>query len=125
LSKLRLFFAALMVAALAVGATAAFAGTKTVKIGDDWFVKSDQTKTPVVKISKGSKAKFKWTGSDTHNVTLKSAPSGVTKSKFTFGDRSTGSKTTPKFTKPGTYKFVCTIHEEEGQKLTIKVKKPA
>jgi plastocyanin len=120
-----MFSAAVVAASLAVGANAAFAGTKSVKIGDDWFVKSDQTTTPVVKISKNSKVKFTWSGVDTHNVTLKSAPSGVTKSKFTFDDRSTGTKTTPKFSKPGTYKFVCTIHEVDGQKLTVKVKKPS
>jgi plastocyanin len=124
LSKLRLFLAAIVAASLAVGATAALAGTKTVKIGDDWFVSSTKS-NPSVTISKGSKVKFKWTGEDTHNVTLKSAPSGVTKSKFKIDDRSSGSKSTPTFTRAGTYKFVCTIHEAEGQKVTVKVKKPS
>jgi plastocyanin len=121
LSKLRLMLAAVVVASLAVGSTAAIAGTKTIKIGDNWFVSSTSS-NPAVKISKGSKVKWTWTGFEDHNVRLKSAPSGVKKSRFTISERSGGSKTSPRFTKSGTYRFICEIHDYDNQKVTVKVK---
>ena len=121
MSKLRLITAALMAASLAVGTTVAFAGTKTIKIGDNWFVSPTKNNT-TVKISKNSRIKWKWSGSDEHNVRLKSAPSGVTKSKFTISERSTGTKRTSKLTKPGLYKFICSIHDYDNQIVKVRVK---
>jgi plastocyanin len=128
LSKLRLITAALLAASLAVGTSIAFAGTKTVKIGDNWF-KKDTESTQTVKINVGSRIKWKWVGSDEHDVRLHSAPSGVKKSNFKAGERSEGTKRTRKFTVPGTYKFYCSIHDDkwgeggyDAQRLTVKVK---
>ncbi len=121
MSKLRLITAALVVALLAVGTTVAYAGTKTIKIGDNWFVSPTKNNT-TVKISEGSRIKWKWSGFDEHNVRLKSAPSGVKKSKFKISERSTGTRTTSKLTKPGLYKFICSIHDYDNQVVKVRVK---
>jgi plastocyanin len=123
LSKLRLISAVLVAASLAVGTTAAFAGTKTIKIGDNWFISSSKNGT-TVKVSKNAKIKWDFTGDEAHEVKLKSAPDGVTKSKFKVSERTSGTKTSPKLTRVGTYKFYCPIHDYDSQKVTVKVKAP-
>lgn len=121
MSKLRMIVAALMAASLAVGVSTAFAGTKTIKIGDNWFVSASKNDTTVT-VTKGSRIKWKFTGDEGHEVRLKSAPSGIKKSKFKVGERSSGSRSSPELTKPGTYKFYCPIHDYDNQKITVKVK---
>jgi plastocyanin len=95
-----------LVAVLAAGVMARTTKPKVVQVKDDFY-------SPVkVKIKKGHKVKWQWGDDfDTHNVTLKTAPTGVKKSKFR--SQTTGSPTyhfTRKFTKPGKYHFYCTIH---------------
>jgi plastocyanin len=120
LSKLRLMSAAVVAASLAVGSTAAFAASKTIKIGDNWFVSSSKNAT-TVKVAKGAKITWKFTGEEGHEVRLKSAPAGVKKGTFKVGERTSGTKTSPKLTKVGTYKFYCPIHEYDNQRITVKV----
>src|SRR3954469_12904257 len=57
----------------AVAAIPAFAGTKSVKVGDNYFVRDGGR--PTVTISKGSTLKFVWRGHDPHNVLKKKGPS--------------------------------------------------
>ena len=78
--------------ALAVAAIPAFAATKTVKVDDNFF--SPKT----LRLSKGDKIKFVWTGSAPHNV--KGAGINI-------GTRKSGTRTVT-VRKAGT--FVCTIH---------------
>jgi plastocyanin len=106
--------AALAVTAIAGGAAIpAFAGTKSVKIGDNYFVRPANNAT--VTISKGSSLKFLWRGSAPHNVKKASGPGAAFHSPV----RTSGSYT-HRFTRGGTYKLVCTIHS--GMKLTVKVR---
>lgn len=86
------------------------APTKTIKLGDNFFSPSTAT------VAAGTVVTFKWTGSNTHNVTVVSGPQ-----KFTSPNQSGGTYART-FTKPGTYNIVCTFHP--GMKLTLKVKKP-
>jgi plastocyanin len=93
-------------------AVPALAGTKTVKVGDDWFG-ADGTR-PTVTINKGSSIKWKWVGDAAHNVFVVSGPvkfHSKTKAKGTY---------THKFGKKGTYSIVCTIHT--GMTMKVKVK---
>jgi plastocyanin len=106
--------AALAVTAIAGGAAIpAFAGTKSVKIGDNYFVRPANNAT--VTISKGSSLKFLWRGSAPHNVKKASGPGAAFHSTV----RTSGSYT-HKFTRGGTYKLVCTIHA--NMKLIVKVR---
>jgi len=102
------------VTVIAAGAAIpAFAGTKSVKIGDNYFVRPANNAT--VTISKGSSLKFLWRGHAPHNVVKRRGPGGSFKSPV----RTSGSWA-HKFTRGGTYKLVCTIHS--GMKLTVKVR---
>ena len=88
------------------------AKSTTITVGDNFYSPTAKT------ISKGSRAKFKWTGSNRHNVRLKKGPGKKFKSKTT---RSNGVNFTRKFKKRGTYKIFCSIHPDQ-MNLTLKVK---
>jgi plastocyanin len=98
----------------AATAIPALAATKSVKVGDNYFVRSANNAT--VTISKGSSLKFVWRGSAPHNVVKRSGPGGAFRSPV----KIRGGSWTHKFTRGGTYKLVCTIHS--GMKLTVKVR---
>ena len=107
--------AALTVTVIAAAAAIpAFAGTKSVKIGDNYFVRPANNAT--VTISKGSSLKFVWRGNAAHNVVKRRGPGA----SFNSGVKTHGKTWTHKFTRGGTYKLVCTIHN--GMKLTVKVR---
>jgi plastocyanin len=106
------------VVALLVSATPAFGGAKkTVKVGDNFYTPRTLT------VSKGTTVTWKWPGfdeaGDVHDVKLKSGPKGV--KKFQSEAASTDYAYKRKLTVAGTYKLVCTLHEEMTQ--TIKVRK--
>ena len=104
--------AVIVAATAAVFAIPALAATKTVKVGDNFFVRSSNNAT--VSVRRGTTVVWKWTGSAPHNVTVTSGPKKFhsrTQTKGTF-------KATP-HTK-GTYRIVCTIHA--GMKMTLKVR---
>ena len=69
-----------------------------------------------VTISKGSSLKFVWRGNAAHNVVKRRGPGA----SFNSGVKTHGKTWTHKFTRGGTYKLVCTIHN--GMKLTVKVR---
>jgi plastocyanin len=101
----------LLAALAAVGVTAAIAvpamgaGT-SVKVGDDFF------KAKTVRIKKGTTVTWKWVGSDSHNVVGKNFRSKL-QNKGTYKH---------KFSKKGTYRYVCTLHEGKGMKGTLIVR---
>jgi plastocyanin len=105
------------VIALSCAAPAFGAAKKTVKVGDNYFTPKTLT------VSKGTTVTWKWPGfdeaGDVHDVKLKSGPKGV--KKFQSEAASTDYSFKRKLTVPGTYKLVCTLHEE--MKMTIKVRK--
>jgi len=87
--------------------------TKTIKLADNYF-------TPVdVKVAKGTTIKWKWPSDpiDVHDVKLKKGPSGV--KKFHSEPASSGYVFKKTLKVKGTYKIICTLHEEMVQ--TIKV----
>lgn len=107
---------ALLAVAVAAAALAvpALAGTRTVKIGDNWYVARHGSHA--VTISHGTVVKWVWTGKVSHNVYQLSGPKGThfhspAKVHGFFKRR---------FAKRGTYQIVCTIHP--GMDMTIHVK---
>ena len=100
----------LAVAALSVGlvlSSVAFGATK--KVGVKGLTFSPKTIT----VKKGTTVKWSWkTGGVPHNVVGKGFKS-KTAATVTFKK---------KFTKKGTYRYVCTIHKAQGMKGTVKVK---
>jgi plastocyanin len=100
----------------AAPAVAAAAGKKTVKVGDNFFAPKTLT------VSRGTTVTWKWPGfdqaGDVHDVALKSGPKGV--KKFHSEAAATDYSFKRKLTVAGSYKIVCTLHEE--MRMTIRVK---
>jgi plastocyanin len=97
----------------AVGTSAIARPQKSVKVGDDYFVRDSGS--PKITVKKGTKVTFRWKGSSLHNVHVVSGPR-----KFTADYRRKGSFSKV-LSRKGTYKIVCDIHQPD-MKLTIKVK---
>jgi plastocyanin len=108
----KLIAAALAVAVAGMLAATAVAATKTVKVGDIYFVKPGKPRT--VTVSKGTTVKWRWVGKLPHNVTVTQGPV-----KFKSSTKTSGSYS-KKLTKKGTYKLMCTVHGAK-QSMTLKV----
>jgi plastocyanin len=106
----RTVVAALVLVLVAVTATAALAATKSVGVSKSGAKYKFTTAT--LRIKKGDTVKWSWSGSVPHNV---KGPGFASK----IGTKVTFSR---KFTKAGTYKVVCTIHQALGQRMTVVVK---
>ena len=106
-----------VVALLVSAAPAVGASKKTVKVGDNFYTPKTLT------VSKGTTVTWKWPGfdeaGDVHDVKLKSGPKGV--KKFQSESASTDYSFKRRLTVAGTYRLVCTLHEEMTQ--TIKVRR--
>lgn len=99
---------------LGVGVPAALAATKSIKVGDDYFVRSKGV--PTVTVKKGTTVKWKWVGGAPHNVTVSKGPV-----KFHSKTQVSGSYS-KKLTKKGTYRIFCTIHGAANQSMVLKVR---
>jgi plastocyanin len=102
----------LVVALCAVLASQALAAGRTVKLGDDFFVR--KSGTPTVTVKKGTKVTWKWTGKDMHDVAVSSGPAKFASNFKTHGTYS------KRLTKTGTYTIFCSIHQPE-MKMKLKV----
>jgi len=106
-----------LLAALAVlvtGATLALpalAATKSIKVGDDCFIKKGGG---TVTVKKGTMVKWTFTGKDKHTVVGSGSGSFINSGRPT----SSGAYSVKAKTK-GTFKIICTIHG--GQSMTLKV----
>jgi plastocyanin len=69
-----------------------------------------------------SRINWVWTdeSADVHDVKLVSAPKGV--KRFQTEPGSAGYTYSKTLTKPGVYKFICTLHEEDNMRMTITVR---
>jgi plastocyanin len=120
---------AVAVAAVSLlGATAAPLGAKQkqqpkpkkVTVADFFFGPTRVT------IKKGGKVKWVWSplNANPHDVHLKQGPKRL-KKRGTYSTRTTavtGARFVKAFPRPGTYRFICTIHPTE-MKMTVVVKK--
>jgi plastocyanin len=100
--------------ALAAGTT----GTRrTIGVHDNYYAPSKVT------VKLGTTIRWLWEddATDVHDVKLTSAPKGVR--KFASEPLAIGDTFSRKLTRPGTYKIICTFHEEE-MRMTITVKRP-
>jgi plastocyanin len=73
MTRLRLVLAIALATGLALAALSGVAGARastTIKVDDNFFAPSSKT------VSKGTKVKFKWVGSNQHNVVKSSGPGG-------------------------------------------------
>ena len=105
---------ALTAAVLAVAAATALAATKSVTVGDNYFVRSSGV--PTVTVKKNDYVKWIWRGDSSHNVVVTKGPV-----KFNSPVKTSGSYR-KKMTRKGTYTIVCTIHGKADQSMKLVVK---
>jgi plastocyanin len=110
----KLIVLALVAGCLGVLASVAMAATKSVKVGDDYYVRPQGV--PKITVNKGTKVKWRFGTGTPHTVTVKSGPV-----KFSSGVHSSGSYS-KKLTKRGTYVIYCTIHGFSDQRMKLVVK---
>ena len=107
----KLLVAVLIASASAVLAVPALAATRSVKVGDDFFVRKGSV--PTVTVKKGTKVAWRWAGRDMHNVAVTKGPQRFRSSYKSSG---TYSKT---LRRTGTYTIVCSIHQPD---MTMKLR---
>ena len=111
--RFRSLLALAFVAALACAVPAIAAHSRTVKVGDFFFVK-DINHTPTVHVAKGTLVKWKFVGVEDHNVHVIKGPAKFHSRNMDHGIYQ------HKVTKPGTYLIECTLH---GFKMRLVVAK--
>ena len=106
----------LLIAAAVSGLVAApaFAASKTVRVGDNWFIDSNGG---TVTVNKGTKVIWKNVGGSPHDVKVKKGPARFSSSTLFKGD--TFAK---RMRKRGTYRIICTIHGGDDQSMRLVVK---
>jgi plastocyanin len=115
--KLTLLIAALaaLFASVLVIAPISAAGekSKTVRVMDNFFDARSTT------IAAGGKVTFVWKGTNRHNVRFTKVPAGTSKKGAKSRRKGDWSR---RFSKPGLYRYVCTLFD--GMRGTITVKPP-
>jgi plastocyanin len=103
--------------ALLSAAPALAASKKTIEVADNYYAPTTVT------VARGTTVTWKWPGfeqaGDVHDVKLKSGPKGT--KKFQSDSASTDYSFKRKLTVAGTYKIVCTLHDD--MTMTIKVRR--
>jgi plastocyanin len=113
----RLVLALVLAGVLAATALAipALAATRSVRVGDNYFVRSRGV--PTVTVRRGTVVRWVWKGRSLHNVTVVRGPvtfRSPTKRRGIFRVRAS---------RLGTYRIVCTIHGASDQSMVLKVRR--
>jgi plastocyanin len=114
LSMRCVILAVLALAVTAALASAAWAATTDIRVGDNYFVRArGESRTTV---SPGDTVRWVFAGRSLHNVTVKSGPT-----RFRSTTKSSGDRYEQKLTRPGTYVIFCSIHGEQDMAMTLRV----
>lgn len=106
--------AVVAVAAFAtLAAPASTAVTRTVKVGDNYFVRDGGA--PTVSVKRNTRVKWLWVGDKPHNVKVRRGPVRFSSRTMTSGSYSKA------MTRTGTYKIYCSVHGASEQAMTLKV----
>jgi plastocyanin len=109
----KLLVLALVGAMLAIVATQAFAATRSIKVGDNYFVRASGV--PTVTVKKGTTVSWRFAGRNLHTVVVSSGPV-----KFRSSAKSSGTFRR-KLTRAGTYRIYCSIHGRGDQSMKLVV----
>jgi plastocyanin len=110
----KLLVLGLVAAVLAILATQAFAAGRSIKVGDDYFVRASGV--PTITVKKGTTVTWRFAGRNLHTVVVSSGPV-----KFRSGAKSSGTYR-KKLTRAGTYRIYCSIHGRANQSMKLVVK---
>jgi plastocyanin len=95
------------------GDDARASATRSVSVRDDFFSPKRRT------IASGDRVRWVWREDNPHNVRFRRVPNGASKRP---GSTTKSSGTfVRKFRRRGTYRYVCTIHEDAGMTGSVKV----
>lgn len=92
----------------------AFAATRSVKVGDNYFVRSSGV--PTVTVRRNDTVTWRFVGDAPHNVTVKRGPARFHSNTMTSG---TFRK---RLTRKGLYSIYCTIHGQPDQSMKLRVR---
>lgn len=112
----KLLLVALSAAAAAALAVPALAATRTVRVGDNWFVSSQARGTPTVTVKRNDTVRWSFVGDRSHNVVVSSGPV-----KFRSPVRRSGTYRR-KMTRRGIYRIFCEIHGTGDQAMRLRVR---
>lgn len=110
----RLVVATTLTVAAGITAIPAFAATKNVTVGDNWFVK--KSGVPTVTVKRGDTVRWRFKGSKPHDVVVTKGPvkfRSPVKTKGTYRK---------KMTRRGTYTIICDIHGAKDQSMKLRVR---
>jgi plastocyanin len=110
----KLLASLLVLAALGIVASQALAASRSVSVGDDWFVAKGKPRT--ITVRKGTTVTWRFKGRSMHNVDARKGPAKFVSS---YHKKGTFSK---KLRKPGRYVIYCDIHSPD-MRMTIIVKR--
>jgi plastocyanin len=105
---------AALIAAAAL-ASAAWADTSRIRVGDNYFVRPS-TQAPTVHVRRGDTVWWAFTGRSPHNVTARGPEPFRAKTQVS-GDFK------KKLNRTGTYRIYCTIHGERDMSMILQVKR--
>ncbi len=103
-----------LAACATLAAVAESATTRSIKIGDNYYVRPSGV--PVVTVTRNTRVTWRWTGDSLHDVRVSSGP---VKFKSKVQTSGTYSRT---MTRRGTYKIYCEIHSASDQSMVLRVK---
>lgn len=101
-------------ATLAALAIPAFGATKSVKVGDNYFVRASGK--PTVTVNRNDTVRWRFQGVRPHNVVATRGPV-----RFRSATKRSGSYS-KRMTRRGTYTIVCQIHGATDQSMTLRVR---
>src|SRR5688572_1798217 len=114
---MRKLLALVLAGALAgVLAATALAATKSVKVGDNYFVRSSGV--PTVTINKGDRLKFNFAGNNPHNA----KGVGIALGQACATVRKSGSCRSNALKKSGTCTIYCAVHGKGDQRMRVKIR---
>ncbi len=105
---------AAVLAAVLVLCTTALAATRTVRVGDNYFIRDRGV--PRLSVDRGDRVEWRFVGADPHNVRAIRGPA-----RFKSPTRVRGSFAR-KMTRSGTYTIICDIHGARDQRMTLVVR---
>jgi plastocyanin len=108
----KLLASLVVLAVLGAVAAQAFAGTRAVRVGDDFFVRKGHHS---ITVGRGARVRFHWVGSNTHDVHAVRGPAHFRSAFMTSGSFAA------KLRRAGTYTVICDIHPK-AMRLTIHVR---
>lgn len=106
--------AGVALAAALFAASAGSAPTKSIKIGDDYYVRPSGV--PVVTVTRNTRVTWRWTGDSAHDVRVSSGPIKFHSKVQTEGTYSRV------MSRRGRYRIFCEIHGADDQSMVLVVK---